>query len=470
MEGFQQELLRRLPLAEAVLSLFSHVLDERFLDGLFDRHRGRCYQDTLKFPTLVYLVRDALLVHDGSGRQSFERAREAGELPVSIANAYGKLSRLPPGLSAALLAEGAQRLAAVLPGGAGASPLPASLRGMGVVVVDGKKIKKVAKRLLAARGLPGKMLGGKLLAALSLETGLVVAMNCSPDGEKNDVPLVPGLLPQVRAEVARPILWVADRQFCDLNLPALFTAREGDRFLVRWTRKLTFHPDPQRPAAQGVDAGGRRFVQEWGWVGGARDGRRRYVRRVTLFREGEQDVSLITDLLDGEAYPAGDLLEVYLMRWGIERVFQQVTEVFELRRLIGSTPQATVFQASFCLLLYNMVQVVKAHVAAAAGREPEKVSTEKLFYDATHELVAWAKVGEPAHAAAALAPPPEPAQMRRRLAELLGPRVWTDRWLKAPPKKKKPPGPKPKVKSGHGGHTSVWRVLQEYRQKQEQET
>src|SRR5688572_30758623 len=98
MDGFQVELLRRLPLADAVLSLFGYVLDEPFLDGLFEAHRGRCYQDTLRFATLVCLVRDALLVHDGSGRQSFDRGREDGTLPVAVSNAYAKLGRLPAGL------------------------------------------------------------------------------------------------------------------------------------------------------------------------------------------------------------------------------------------------------------------------------------------------------------------------------------------------------------------------------------
>ena len=68
---FQSRLLSRLPLAEAVLSLFSHVLGEPFLNELFEAHRGRCYEDALRFPSLVYLVRDALLVHGGMpGRAS----------------------------------------------------------------------------------------------------------------------------------------------------------------------------------------------------------------------------------------------------------------------------------------------------------------------------------------------------------------------------------------------------------------
>ena len=455
---FRRELLSRLPLAEAVLSLFSHVLAEPFLDGLFEAHRGRCYEDALRFPTLLYLVRDALLVHGGSARQSFARAEEAGGLPVAVASAYAKLSRLPVALSEALLGEGARRLEALLPEGAApAVPVPASLAGFEVVAVDGKKAKGAAKRLKPCRGLPGSLLGPKLLVALPLRTGLPWAVAVAEDGERNDVPLVPALLPRARRGLGRPVLWVADAQFCDLNLPGLFT-EQGGHFLLRHTRKLHFHPDPGRPARAGADARGRRFVEEWGWVGSGRDARRRYVRRVTLSRaaEGEGDVAVLTDLTDEALYPAGDLLEAYLMRWGIERVFQQVAEVFGLRRLIGAGPRAMAFQAALCLLLYGMIQVARAYAARAGGVEAERVSGEQLFHDAAHELIAWAKAGDPAHAAARLTPTPPPAALRRRLAECVGSR-WTRRWLKAvnkSPRKKQPAAKR------SGAHTSVWRVLQ----------
>jgi len=42
------------------------------------------------------------------------------------------------------------------------------------------------------------------------------------------------------------------------------------------------------------------------------------VRRITLYRPGEKDVILVTNLCDAAAVPAVDLLEVYLNRWGIE--------------------------------------------------------------------------------------------------------------------------------------------------------
>lgn len=467
MDGYVAETLARLPLAGAVFELFSYVLDEQHLAELFERHRGRCYERELTFATVVYLLRDALLVHKGSGLASFEAADEAGALPVAVKNAYEKPGRLPLDVSMALLRHATARLSGLMPLPGRRDPLPASLAGFAVVAFDGKKIKRAAKRLKALRGLPGKMLGGKLLAAMDVRRGLAVAMEADPDGERNDVPLVPGLVGRVRAVVEGPILWVGDRQSgSNLDLPALLT--EGlDQFLLRCTTALTFHPDDQRPARDGRDALGRRWVERWGWVGSAKDKRRRYVRQIILYRPGDKggDVILVTGLL-GTAYPAEDLLAAYLLRWEIECMFQQVTEVFDLRTLIGSTPRAMIFQSAFCFVLYNLTQVVRAYVAAGASREAEAVSTEKLFDGVRRQLSAWAELGDPAHAARYAHPAPTPAALDGRLRALLA-GVWRRRWLKSKAKKPQPPRAKAKVANGQGGHSSVWRVLQAYKQQSE---
>ena len=93
-----------------------------------------------------------------------------------------------------------------------------------------------------------------------------------------------------------------------------------------------------------------------------------YLRRITLERPGEEEVSLLTNLLDAEAVPAQDLLATYLDRWSIERAFQQVTEVFHLQRFISSTPNGASFQFALCSLLYNVLQVVRAYIAAQESR------------------------------------------------------------------------------------------------------
>ena len=78
----------------------------------------------------------------------------------------------------------------------------------------------------------------------------------------------------------------------------------------------------------------------------------------------------VTDLLDGDQYPAAAIMELYLHRWQIETVFQEITELFYLRKLIGCTPEAVTFQAAFCMVIYNIVQVMKAYVAKVGPSTP----------------------------------------------------------------------------------------------------
>ena len=310
----------------------------------------------------VQLITDALLQHGGSGHRSFQHAVENEELQATIRAAYGKLGRVPISLSVGFFGDATRRLEQVFP--AAENPLPKSLRDFEPTAIDGKKIKHVAKRLKILRKMKGHVLGGKIVAAMSLRTNLAVALGADPDGEISDAPLVPGVLAQLRGTSLRPRLWVADRQFCDLIQPAQFTA-DGDHFVIRYNAKVKFHRDSSRPVKTGITDAELKYREEWGWLGSPQDRRRRPVRRITLERPGAEDVILVTDLLDEIKYPATDLLAVYLMCWSIENMFQRITEVFHLRTLIGSTPQATVFQAAFCLLLYNLIQVIRQYIAGA---------------------------------------------------------------------------------------------------------
>jgi hypothetical protein len=55
--------------------------------------------------------------------------------------------------------------------------------------------------------------------------------------------------------------------------------------------------------------------------------------------------------------------------------------VFGLQALIGGSPQATIFQFAFCLVLYNIIQVVRSYVGAAQRRPCGTLSSENLFDD-----------------------------------------------------------------------------------------
>lgn len=451
MDAFERELMRRSPLAACVLEVSDFIFDDRLLESVWERHRGRCYEDVLTFRDFLRLMRDALVRHGGSAHRLFVELERDGAQPVDESNFYRKLARTPVGLSRALLRECTARLAGLMPAGDAVGLAPC-FDGFAVIVGDGKKVKNAAKRLKPTRGYAGKLIGAKALAALDVRSGMAVAMSDSLDGMANDVPLVPALMDQLRQIHPRPILSVWDRQFDDVRTLGHLSARPGDAFVVRLKQQNhTFAVESAVAATR--DAQGRVVLDEVGLLG--KGDRAMRVRRVTLERtgEGEEDVVLLTDLLDRSAFGAADVLELYRRRWGIEQVFQQVTETFSLGHLIGSSPRAVLLQFAYCLLLYNLVQLIKAYVAADGGVLATAVSTFYLFQDIRRELAAWAYHTDGTWPRRRRDAP----RMRRRLGELLRGSWDPVGYAKASDRKPRPKRPPPKRL--HGGHSSVQRLL-----------
>jgi hypothetical protein len=454
MDAFERELSDRLPLAAAVLETFRFAFDERQIQQLYDQHRGRSYTAVLRFPCFLAMVRDALLQHGGSGHRLCTEQQRAGTLPVDESSFYRKLANMPVAVSRALLRQCTGQLTQLLPTPA-ANLLPACFESFEVVVIDGKKVKNAAKRLKPTRGYKGALLGAKTLVAMPLRSGLAIAMSDSLDGEANDLPLLPDLLPQVHQVIPRPVLWMADRQFGDLHTPRRLSERAGDAYVLRYRKGIAFQADPDVPRLLSHDEQGREVIDEIGVLGSGKNALR--VRRVTLRRRNaageEDDVVLITDLLDRQCYGALELLKLYRRRWGIENMFQQVTETFSLQHLIGSSPKAVLFQMALCLLMYNLVQIVKAYVAQNGKVPREAVSTANLFYDIRRELSTWSyfELLMPRRSSGGL------MQMQQRLRELLAGSWDPLAYLKAVDKR---PRTYRKKKSLHGGHSSVQRLLE----------
>ena len=455
MDRPSKAVLRRMPLAEGVLLLWRWTASETRLQCLWERCRGACYEKCLSFATLVRLVADSLLQYGGSGRRSFEKSDEREELPCSVQAMYKKLSRLPVAVSQAFLCECTAALHEAFPTPS-ERKLPKSLRRFRPCIVDGKAIKKVAKRLKPLRGRTAGLLGGRALVALDWKTGLAVCLEAHPDGYANDVRFMADLLPVVREQIAGPRLFVGDRAFCDLQQPARITAVEDDHFLVRYHPKVPFQQDPKRREGRGKDERGRKFTEQWGWLGSENNALRCSVRRIVLQRTDKEAIVLVTDLLDEKRYPAVDLLWLYGERVGIEYLFQQVTEVFGLQGLISSSPSGCIFQLAFCLLLYNMIQVARAYVAEGQEQRVETISAEKLFDDVKRELTAWTILIDVPTTLQYFQPEPTLKEVIRRLKKLLG-ESWSATWVKAPRQPNRPKSPAKHTRT----HSSVFRILQE---------
>lgn len=452
MDGFRKEIIGRLPLAESVTLLFLTVADEELLSRIWEEHRGRCFERELSFGTMVHLISDALLSHK-SGRRSFQKNKERGILGTSLQAVYDKLGRLPIAVSQAFLEQSTSVLRDAFPDWSSLE-VPKSLQEFRLCIYDGKAVKRVAHRLKLTRPTRGGLLGGRALVVQDWQTGMAIAMHGDPDGEANDVKHVGQLAPKIQSLFQVPILHIGDSGFCDLVQPHHFRLSPDDHFLVRHHPKVSFHKDAQAAERTSTTEAGETVTESWGWLGSDRDARRMYVRRIELFRWDDESVVLITSLLDANQYHVADMLFAYRQRWGIEEMFQQVTEVFGLSHLIGTSPQATLFQFAFCLLLYNMIQVIRGYVAQARQCEPAIISPELLFRDVEEELIAWNKLLTPEETQEYFEAVPTAAQLKRRLTSLLS-CAWSETWIASPNRTVRNSNPGKKTKT----HTSVYRLL-----------
>jgi hypothetical protein len=459
-QSFDAAILSRVPLAEAVLTLLRYVLDPLVLNELYEQARGRSYQRILSFPDTVGLVNDCLLGPAHSGRASLLDAQERDALLVTPRAFYDKLAKMPPSVSAAFLSTCSARLRDAVPDDFG--ELPVSLAQFAVTIADGKVIKNVPRRLRPLRydrQTAKKLLGGRALVATDLRTGLALALCGEPDGECNEIRIMPEFLAALPEFKRRP-LFVGDRAFGTVEQAGRFLER-GD-FVLRLPGQTPFEPDETIPTRTGTDRFGRAYSEDGGWIcRGGHEPRRIPVRRLTL-KLNKETLVLITSLSNTERYPGDDLLEIYLQRWNIERVFQEITSVFQLNRLIGTTPQATLFQLAFCLLVYNVIRVIKHYVARAGKMKVNEVSSEMLFRDVRDQLAAVAQFLSPARMGQMIPELPTAIGLRQRLQGLLG-SCWRPKWRKAnysPRDPTRPAPAKPTKLKQNRAHDSVYRILQ----------
>lgn len=449
MDRFVAGVMERLPWARAVLEVLSFACPAEALQRVWDAHRGRCYDDKLTFPDCVRILRDALVLPGNRVNAQFVRMEADGVAPADSSNFYRKLSRIPPAVSAEVLRQSTGRLRTLLPGMI--DPLPTSLDHLDVVALDGKTVKHVRHQLKVARLVCGKVIGAKALVAMDLRSGMALSMSPTVDGMTNELTLLDPLMSQLHADATRPLLLLCDRQFDGRDCFRSFLSRDGDHFLSRVRNGRSIKVSVI-DSVKSVDPEGRPVLDERVKV----DGIDAVLRRITLLREGENKddpVTLMTDLADRDRYTADDLLALYKQRWGIEQMFQQVTDTFDLKTLIGSTPQATLMQLSFSLLIYNVTQLLRAWLADAGAVVIRTVSMFRVFAEARQDLQAWKRLCEGQWS------PPAPrtaAALREALRQWLHPRWHPKRFAKATDK-----GPRTRPRKTirpKAGHVSVHRL------------
>jgi len=305
------------------------------------------------------------------------------------------------------------------------------------------------------RTIHGGPLPGQSLVVLEPDLGLVTDIIPCEDGHAQERSLLVELLDIVKADD----LWIADRNFCTVLMLHQIAASKA-YFLVRQHAGLPWEP-----------CGERRRVgrAQTGWVyeqqGAVPDGMGNdlAVRRLTLeldeaTTEGERTIHMLTNL--PSQVKAADAVDEYHGRWGIERVFGELT--LSLRGEINTLgyPGAALLGYAVALLTYNVLTVVKAALRAVHG--PELIDNRISTYFLADEVAGVWRGME-------LAIPHErwkqtfgrltPDDMAHELISIAG-HANPRRYPKRPRGPKKPP---PK-RHGKSPHVSTARVLAQRRE------
>jgi hypothetical protein len=107
----------------------------------------------------------------------------------------------------------------------------------------------------------------------------------------------------------------------------------------------------------------------------------------TIRVEVSETVTIITDLTDPVAYPAGDIAGLYGMRWASELVYLEEKQTLSAGQpLTAATPAGAYRMAAATVAAHQALRILGAAIAAAAGAEPARISATALRDAATASI------------------------------------------------------------------------------------
>jgi hypothetical protein len=353
-----------IPLGVMVRGIMEWVVDEPTLQQLFQDKAPEQYTRVL---TLAALVKLLIQVSAGVRASVFaayqvDQDADASSITTSFQALYGKLGRINPAVSEALVRHSADKLTPVLQTMPAAMDEP--LAGYRLRVLDGNVLTGTDHRLTALRRWLNACLPGKSLVVYEPALGLVTDLVLCEDAYTQERALLVELLPRVQAHD----LWVADRNFCTTKWVFGVQRRQGF-FIVRQHKTNL----PCRPLGRwrkcGTTPTGVVYEQPVR-VTDPETGEPQTLRRikVRLFektRDGERIITLLTNLPDSVA--AVQIADIYRVRWTIEKHFQFLTESLHCEVPGLGKPRAALLLFAMALVAGNALALVRGSLRQAHG-------------------------------------------------------------------------------------------------------
>lgn len=364
--------IKKFPLAVMTRSIVESVLGDQ-LNKLFEQHRGRQYDDIIKFSTVAMSMAEIALGTVGNRNQAYGRYKD--QLQTSLTAYYGKINRTEPAVCEALVRYSADKAGELL------SKLDFEpwevLPGYRCFALDGNHLCKTQKRLKETRGLCAAPLPGTVVARFDLQSGLFDQAYLLEDGHAQES----SVLDRALEDVAAKDLILADRHFCIVSFLLKLAARCGF-FLIRQHGRLKGELLGKRHKIGKIDSG---VVYEQAMK--ISEGEQTLVlRRVTVelhepTRDGDMELHVLSNVPATDA-DACQLAEMYRQRWEIENAFYVLTTTLVCEMKTNCYPRCALLLFCTAMLAYNCRQVLLASLYAEHAQEDvEQMSQYRVALD-----------------------------------------------------------------------------------------
>jgi IS4 transposase len=371
------------PLGVMVRGTLEWLLDPSILGKLFQEHAPEQYTRELTLNTLVRLL---IQVSAGTRASVFaayqaDQALDEPTIATSYQALYGKLGRLNPAVSAAVVRHSAGRcgqLLALLPR-TRAEPLP----GYHLRILDGNVLAGTDHRLTPLRQWINACLPGKSLVVYEPGLGLVTDVVLCEDAYTQERALLTQILPQVNAKD----LFVADRNFCTTRF--VFGIHRRKAFVLVRQHRQNLPCEPlDKLKKVGKTATGVVYEQHV-QVTDPESGETLRLRRIEVrlhqaTRDGDRTLAVLTNLPDPVS--ALKITDTYLVRWTIETHLQFLTQSLHCELPGLGQPRAALFGFAMALVAANALSVVRGSIRSEHGVEVEaEVSGYYLADEIAHD-------------------------------------------------------------------------------------
>jgi IS4 transposase len=360
---------RAVPLGIQVRGTLEWLLDEPVLEKLFQQHAAEQYTRELTISALVGLLIQVSAGLRGSVYAAYKADQISPEpsIATSYQALYGKLGRMEPALSEALVRHSADKLGQLL------RLLPAAtdhvLPGYRLRILDGNVLTGTDHRLGALRKWLNACLPGKSLVVYEPALGLVTDLVLCEDAYTQERALLVHVVDRLQAKD----LVVADRNFCTTRF-VFGVEKKQAFFVVRQHRRGVPCQAVGKLRKRGKTATGTVYEQRVRVID-PDSGAERFLRRIEIrlfekTRDGERILALLTNLPDDIS--AVQIAELYRQRWTIETHFQFLTQSLHCEVQGLGKPRAALFMFAMSLVASNALAVVRGSLRQAHGLDVEQ--------------------------------------------------------------------------------------------------